>query len=174
VITFSNRIFGQLLVILLFSSVLTWAAGPTVTAARKVDRILVLKSERTMQLMSGKNVVKTYKVALGGQPVGAKQRQGDRKTPEGKYVINGRNPQSQFHLSLRISYPSAADRAKAKKLGISAGGDIMIHGIGKTYAWLGVLHRKTDWTDGCIAVTNEEIEEIYALVRLGTAVEIRP
>jgi murein L,D-transpeptidase YafK len=111
---------------------------------------------------------------LGTQPVGAKQRQGDGKTPEGKYVINWKNPKSQFHLSLRISYPNAADRARAKKLGVHSGGDIFVHGVGKTFGWLGARHRLTDWTLGCIAVTNEEIEEIYALVRIGTAVEIRP
>jgi murein L,D-transpeptidase YafK len=127
-----------------------------------------------MQLMAGEKVIKTYKVALGNQPVGAKERQGDGKTPEGKYLINWKNPKSQFHLSLHISYPNAADRARAKKLGVNPGGDIFIHGVGKTFGWLGAQHRLSDWTLGCIAVTNEEIEEVYALVRIGTAVEIRP
>lgn len=150
-----------------------WAAdAPTPT--RKVDRILVLKSERTMKLMSGNDVVKTYKIALGTQPIGAKQKQGDRKTPEGNYVISGKNPNSQFHRSLRLSYPNAADRERAKKEKVDPGGDIMIHGLGKTWGWLGGLHRQTDWTWGCIAVTNEEVDEIWMLVPIGTPIEIRP
>ncbi|MCI0349675.1 MAG: L,D-transpeptidase family protein [Acidobacteriales bacterium] len=127
-----------------------------------------------MQLMAGKDVVKTYKIALGTQPVGAKQKQGDRKTPEGNYVINGKNPNSQFHRSLRISYPNAADRERARKLKVDPGGDIMIHGIGKQYGWLRAMHRQTDWTWGCIAVTNEEVEEIWKLVPIGRPIEIRP
>jgi murein L,D-transpeptidase YafK len=162
------------LLLVLLSSILAAAAETTTSAAPKIDRILILKSERNMHLMAGEKVIKTYKVALGSQPVGAKERQGDGKTPEGKYSISGKNPKSQFHLSLRISYPNAADRARAKKLGVSPGGDIVIHGIGKTFGWLGARHRLTDWTLGCIAVTNEEIEELYTLVRIGTAVEIRP
>jgi len=159
--------------LLLFSSC-SWAAEATVDPVPRVDRIVILKSERTLQLMINAKVFRTYKVALGTQPIGAKERQGDHKTPEGLYVIASRNHQSNFHLALRISYPNASDRVRAKKLGVDPGGDIMIHGIGKKYGWLGALHRKTDWTDGCIAVTNSEIEEIWSLVRVGTAVEIRP
>jgi murein L,D-transpeptidase YafK len=152
----------------------SWAADTPAIATRKVDRILVLKAERTMQLVAGKDIIKTYKIALGTQPVGAKQKQGDRKTPEGNYVINGKNPHSQFHRSLRISYPNAADRERAKKQKIDPGGDIMIHGIGEKFGWLWAMHRQTDWTWGCIAVTNEEIEEIWKLVPIGTPIEIRP
>ena len=139
-----------------------------------VDHIVVLKSERTMKLYSHGKVVKEYKVALGGNPIGPKQMQGDGKTPEGNYTISGRNPHSQFHLSLRISYPNARDRAWARKQNVNPGGDIMIHGLAPAFAYLGALHRKTDWTDGCIAVTNEEIEEIWNLVKVGTRVEIKP
>lgn len=138
------------------------------------DHILVIKSTRTMSLMQGDKVLKTYKVALGTVPVGAKQKHGDHKTPEGDYIISARNPHSQFHLSLRISYPNAADRERARKLRVSAGGDIMIHGLPPEYACLGARHRDTDWTEGCIAVTNAEIEEIWDLVPVGTRVEIRP
>lgn len=138
------------------------------------DHILVVKSTRTMSLLQGERVLKTYKVALGTVPVGAKQKHGDHKTPEGDYVISAKNPHSQFHLSLRISYPNAADRERARKLGVSTGGDIMIHGLMPEYAYVGARHRDTDWTDGCIAVTNAEIEEIWDLVPVGTRVEIRP
>jgi len=138
------------------------------------DKILVVKSKHTMTLMSHGQILKTYKVALGTVPVGAKQKHGDHKTPEGDYVISGRNPHSQFHLSLRISYPNAADRQRAHKLGVSPGGDIMIHGLMAQDAWIGATQSQHDWTDGCIAVSNSEMDEIWRLVPTGTRVEIRP
>jgi len=146
----------------------------TANEAPKVTRIVIVKSERTMALLSEGQVVKTYKVALGTAPVGRKERQGDHKTPEGLYVIDSKNAKSQFHLSLHISYPNAEDRARARRMGVSPGGAIMIHGLPREFACMGALHRQTDWTDGCVAVTNEEIEEIWELVRVGTPVEIQP
>jgi murein L,D-transpeptidase YafK len=124
--------------------------------------------------MSGGKVIKTYKVALGGDPVGSKIKAGDKKTPEGEYVIDSKNEHSRFHLALHISYPNAADRERARKLGVSPGGGVEIHGLEAKYAWVGSLHRQVDWTAGCIAVTNPEIDEIWPLVRVGTPVEIRP
>lgn len=144
------------------------------TAKPQADLIVVEKAKRTMTLMSGNTVLKCYLVALGGHPVGAKERQGDRKTPEGSYVIESKNARSQFHLSLRISYPNVADRERARKLGVNPGGDIFIHGLAPSFSRIGALHRKVDWTDGCIAVTDQEIEEIWKLVRVGTKVEIKP
>ena len=138
------------------------------------DRILVEKSKRTLSLMDGDKVVKTYKVALGGNPLGAKDRIGDHKTPEGLYAVDAKKPNSQFHKALHVSYPNAADRERAKKFGVNPGGDIEIHGLGAKWGWVGAGHRAVDWTDGCIAVTNEEIDEIYPLVKVGTPVEIRP
>ncbi len=140
----------------------------------QADHILIVKSTRTMTLTRGNKVLKTYKVALGTVAVGPKQKQGDHKTPEGDYVIDAKNSHSQFHLALHISYPKAEDRERAKKMGVSPGGDIMIHGLAPQFAFLGALHRQTDWTDGCVAVTNPEIEEIWKLVPVGTTVEIRP
>jgi murein L,D-transpeptidase YafK len=140
----------------------------------KADSVLVLKRERVLQLLKDGKPFKIYKIALGSQPQGAKTQQGDNKTPEGKYVIDSRNPQSTFHLSLHVSYPNVQDTAKAKARHVSAGGDIMIHGLPKAYAWLGAAHRAHDWTLGCIAVTNPEIEEIWRLVPNGTPIEIRP
>jgi murein L,D-transpeptidase YafK len=148
-----------------------FAAAPTQPQA---DKIIILKSAHTMTLLSGDKVLKTYKVALGGAPVGPKRVEGDHKTPEGNYTIDARNAQSQFHLSLHISYPSVADRESAAKQGARPGGAIMIHGLAKQFAYLGALHRQVDWTDGCVAVTNAEIEEIWKLVPVGTRVEIRP
>jgi murein L,D-transpeptidase YafK len=143
-------------------------------APQVADRIVVVKSTRTMTLESKGHTLKTYKVALGGQPVGAKERQGDHKTPEGEYAVNAKNAHSQFYKALHLSYPNAADRLQARKLGVSPGGDVEIHGLGKEYGWIGARHRLTDWTDGCVAVTNEEIEEIFKMVEVGTRVEIRP
>jgi len=139
-----------------------------------VDRILIEKSARRLMLISQGEVLKSYKIALGGNPIGPKERQGDNKTPEGTYVIDARNRDSRFHLSLHISYPNERDRNRAKGLGVSPGGDIMIHGIKNGFSWVGDAHAEIDWTKGCIAVTDEEIEEIAKLAPNGTLVEIRP
>ena len=138
------------------------------------DKILIEKKERRLTLISKDKVLKTYKIALGGNPNGPKERQGDNKTPEGTYVIDSRNKDSRYHLSLHISYPNEKDKKRAKELGVSPGGDIMIHGIKNGFSWMGDLHAERDWTKGCIAVTDEEIEEIDKLVPNGTIVEIRP
>jgi len=143
-------------------------------SAKQADRIVIEKSKRTMTLMSGGKVLKTYKVALGGQPVGAKQRVGDHKTPEGLYIVDQKKAASQFHRALHISYPNAHDKENARKLGVNPGGEVEIHGLGAKYGWVGAAHRQMDWTDGCIAVTNEEIDEIWPLVPVGTPVEIKP
>ncbi len=144
------------------------------TQKGSIDRILIEKSARRLMLISQGEVLKTYKIALGGNPIGPKERQGDNKTPEGTYVIDARNRDSRFHLSLHISYPNERDKKRAKELGDSPGGDIMIHGIKNDSSWVGDAHAKVDWTKGCIAVTNEEIEEIAKLAPNGTIVEIRP
>jgi tetratricopeptide (TPR) repeat protein len=141
---------------------------------RTADRIVVEKKERLLSLMSQGEVLKTYRVALGGNPSGPKESHNDNKTPEGTYTIDGRNRQSHYHLSLHISYPNAKDKKRAKELGVAPGGDIMIHGLKNGWSWVGDSHRESDWTQGCIAVTDEEIEEIAKLVPNGTAVEIRP
>jgi tetratricopeptide (TPR) repeat protein len=138
------------------------------------DKILIEKKERRLMLISKGEVLKTYKIALGGNPIGAKERQGDNKTPEGTYVIDGKNRDSRYHRSLHISYPNERDKNRAKELGVSPGGDIMIHGIKNGFSWVGDDHAEVDWTKGCIAVTDEEIEEIDKLAPNGTVVEIRP
>ena len=138
------------------------------------DKVLIEKKERRLTLLSEGEVIKTYKIALGGNPVGPKERQGDNKTPEGTYIIDSRNSNSGYHLSLHISYPNEIDRRRAKELGVSPGGNIMIHGIKNGLSWVGAYHAEVDWTKGCIAVTDQEMEEIYRLVPNGTTVEIRP
>ena len=140
----------------------------------RADRVLVLKKERTLQLLNQGKVIKTYRIALGGEPVGAKTRQGDHKTPEGIYILDRRNAHSQFHKALHISYPSARDRAAAREQHMSPGGDVFLHGLPNGYGYIGAAHRLKDWTDGCIAVTNDEIDEIWLAVPDGTPIEIRP
>ena len=138
------------------------------------DKILIDKKERRLTLISKNKVLRTYKIALGGNPDGPKERQGDNKTPEGTYFIDSRNKGSRYHLSLHISYPNEKDKKRARELGVSPGGDIMIHGIKNGFSWVGDSHTEVDWTKGCIAVTDEEIEEIDKLAPNGTIVEIRP
>jgi murein L,D-transpeptidase YafK len=143
-------------------------------SATKVDQVLVVKSHRTLSLISHGEVLRTYKVALGGSPVGAKEQQGDHKTPEGHYVLDRRNAKSRFYKSIHVSYPNEQDKQKASQRRVASGGDIMIHGLPNGFGWLGATHRARDWTDGCIAVTNAEMDEIWKLVPEGTPIEIRP
>jgi len=150
-------------------------AWPQTPAKRlHADRVVVLKRERTLQLLNRGKVIRSYKVALGADPIGPKTRQGDHKTPEGIYVLDSRNVHSQFHKAIHISYPNARDRAAARRQGVSPGGDVFVHGLPNGYGWVGAFHRLKDWTDGCIAVTNGEIDEIWQAVPDGTPIEIRP
>jgi murein L,D-transpeptidase YafK len=139
-----------------------------------VDRILVEKHARKMTLFRKGKAVKRYGIALGFRPSGRKTAEGDGRPPEGCYIIDHRNSTSRFHRALHISYPSQGDKVRAAALGLAPGGDIMIHGLKKEAAWLGRNHRARDWTNGCVAVTNDEIEEIWRLVPDGTVVEIVP
>jgi len=126
-----------------------------------------------MTLFTNGKALKTYKVALGRGSGAAKQREGDHETPEGFYTIDNRNAHSRFHRALHISYPNSEDKRRAQQEGVVPGSLIMIHGIQNGLGWIGSLQQKIDWTDGCIAVTDPEIEEIWDLVPLGTPVEIR-
>jgi murein L,D-transpeptidase YafK len=151
-----------------------WPAVFAQNSSLSVARLVVYKRERKLVLLSQGKEVRSYKVALGGEPVGPKSRQGDHRTPEGVYVLDSRNPNSHFYKAFHISYPNAQDIAAARKLGVSPGGDIMLHGLAREYAWVGKAHTLHDWTDGCVAVTNEEMDEIWRLVRVGTPIEIKP
>jgi murein L,D-transpeptidase YafK len=161
--------------IALWCALLFLASGASaVTPEEQADHILVVKSQHTLTLLSHGKPIKVYKVALGAGGAGAKEHQGDHKTPEGNYTIDAKNLQSRFHLALHVSYPNAADKARAGAQHLPPGGDIMIHGVEKKYEYLGALQHDYDWTDGCIAVTNPEIEELSRLVPIGTPIEIRP
>lgn len=169
-----NRVCIQSALVLLLICPAPWAASETPRPARRADLIVIVKSTRTMTLYSGHTVLQTYSVALGRDPVGAKQRAGDHKVPEGNYVVNGKNAHSRFYLALHLSYPNAIDRQRARKLGVNPGGDVEIHGLPNEYAWLGSVQHYLDWTNGCIAVTNVEMQQIWHLVPVGTRVEIKP
>jgi len=140
----------------------------------RADKIVIVKSAHTMSLISGSRVLRTYKVALGRDPVGPKTRAGDHKTPEGDYVIDAKKSQSKFHLALHISYPNGADRERALRDNVDPGSDVEIHGLENGLGWIGGLQRHFDWTDGCIAVSDHEMDEIWKAVSVGTPVEIRP
>ena len=155
-------------------SVAKTATAATLDARFPVDSIVVEKSAHRLALYQRGKLVRTYFVALGQRPVGDKVSRGDRRTPEGSFRIEARNPESRYHRALRISYPDSAHRARARALGVSPGGDIMIHGLPARQAWVGPAHRDFDWTEGCIAVTNQEIEEIWSAVPVGTPIHIKP
>jgi len=139
-----------------------------------VDRIVIEKVAHRMSLYAGRRLVRTYTVSLGAGGLAPKTREGDRRTPEGDYRITGRNPSSRYHLALRIGYPTPAQVAAARAAGVSPGGDIMIHGLPNGRGALSALYAGRDWTDGCIAVTDPEIEEVWTLVRDGATVRITP
>jgi murein L,D-transpeptidase YafK len=142
------------------------------SAAGQVDLIRVDKSERMMSVYRDGRLVREFRVALGRGGPEPKQQQGDGRVPEGRYRISAHNPNSSYHLSLRIDYPTAEQIAAARRLGVNPGGDIMIHGLPNDRGWVGSRHTTIDWTDGCIAVTNPEIEWLYKAVAVGTPVEI--
>jgi murein L,D-transpeptidase YafK len=145
-----------------------------ISSAITADSIVVEKGKRTLTLYQLGVPVRTYKVALGKQPVGDKIKIGDNRTPEGVFFIDFKKPESKYYKSLHISYPDAAHAERASKLGVAPGGDIMIHGLPAEFAKLGQEHRTYDWTEGCIALTNAEIDEIWRAIPMGAAIQIKP
>lgn len=161
-----------LIVVALFS----WANWPMPALAQDVtaDRVLVRKSARTLELYRDNALLKRYSISLGLQPVGAKQREGDRRTPEGRYRIDFRKADSGYHRALHISYPSREDRARASREGFAPGGAVMIHGMRNGFGWIGRAHRWFDWTHGCVAMTNAELDELWRAVPDGTPIRLVP
>jgi murein L,D-transpeptidase YafK len=137
-----------------------------------IDYIEVHKSSRIMEVYSKKTLIKTYKIALGFNPKGKKEFEGDGKTPEGVYYINDKNSKSIAHKNLGISYPNFEDIKNAKKYGKSPGGNIKIHGLMKKWKYFGIFHSCIDWTGGCVAVSNSDIDELYEHVKIGTKIKI--
>jgi len=140
----------------------------------KADLLVLEKAQHRLLAYSHGALLRSYSVALGRDPIGSKLRQGDRRTPEGQYFVDAHNPNSSFHRALHVSYPSAADVARARAGGYDPGGDIMVHGIHNGLGWIGRAHRLMDWTVGCVAVTDSEIEELYRIVPDGTRIDLRP
>ena len=169
------KIRKQAVLVLLALVSFTWqafsASGPPLRASVVADKVLVLKRQRKLYLIEGSKVLKRYNVSLGGHPVGPKIKEGDRKTPEGKYVLDWHNPESQFYKSIHISYPNPMDLERANKLRVPPGGDLFIHG--QPNGFTGPGKQPGDWTDGCIAVSNEEMDEIWRAVPDGTPIEIK-
>ncbi|MCX2800355.1 L,D-transpeptidase family protein [Microbulbifer thermotolerans] len=141
---------------------------------KPVDLVVVYKSKHLMQLVRDERVVKSYRVVFGDNPKGHKVQQGDERTPEGRYTLDWKNPNSRFYRSIHISYPNATDRARARRLGVNPGGAIMIHGIKPQWQHMEKQLQRMNWTDGCIAVTNREMDEIWALVKTPTPIHIYP
>lgn len=168
----------SLVVLGLFTILLCYANIPDTWFGEKKplvpDNIVVHKSARQLKLLKEGVVIKTYKISLGFTPIGDKVIEGDGKTPEGRYIIDAKNPNSMAHLSLHISYPNVEQVANAKAVGQEPGGMIMIHGIKNGLGWVGRFHRYLDWTNGCIAVTNQEMAEIYDAVSIGTVIQVQP
>jgi murein L,D-transpeptidase YafK len=152
---------------------LVGAAATSAAGTEKASRILVDKSERTLVLFSSGRPIRSYPVSLGLNPVGHKRYEGDKRTPEGIYLIDFKNPNSAYHLSLQISYPNERDMRTARERGWDPGGQIMIHGLPAGLIKASAKY-DYDWTDGCIAVSNAAIEEIWRLVDEGTLIEITP
>lgn len=160
----------------LLAALLVWAnhhENPLPMDAR-ADLVVVEKSKRRLTLYAQGRPLKSYVVSLGRAPVGAKEREGDRKTPEGRYLIDFRKADSAYFRALHISYPSAADTKLALEKGLSPGGAIMIHGQRNGFGWVGKLHRLRDWTLGCVALTNQEMAELWRAVPDGTPIELKP
>jgi len=172
-----RRLAWTLVGILALSGCSTAPPPSTAKPTGPIDKVIVKKSRRQLELVSGGQVVRQYRVALGGAPVGHKYREGDQRTPEGSYRLSWRNPNSHFYKSIQISYPSPRDRAVSRQLGYSnPGGMIMLHGL-PNYIQSESMRRQyanRDWTHGCIAVQNHEMDEIWSLVKDGTPIQIMP
>ena len=153
-----------------------WAHWPetALPEGSRASEVVVRKAARRLELYHDSQLLKAYPIALGRHPTGAKEREGDGRTPEGVYRLDYRNAHSAFHKALHISYPAPSEVIAARARSADPGGLVMIHGIQNGLGWLGRLHRVIDWTDGCIAVTDPEMDEIWRVVPDGTRIELRP
>ena len=152
----------------------SFASSAPTLRGKAIDKVLVVKSERKLHLMGRGEVLKSYRISLGKEPTGAKVREGDLRTPEGFYWIDWRKTSDKYNLSMHISYPNARDAANARKKGVSAGGMIMIHGTPLDDEYPEWFFSTLDWTEGCIAMRNADMREVWNLVQDGTLIEIRP
>ena len=158
----------------LFIALLLLVQAAYAEDVQKADTVLVIKSEKRLYLLDKGVPFASLPVTFGGQPVGHKQSRGDQRTPEGHYKLDYKNRNSQFYKSIHVSYPNAEDRANARKLGLNPGGDIMIHGQTNGWEWAAPVVQLFSWTDGCIALSNRNMDQVWAAVDPGTPIEIRP
>lgn len=143
-------------------------------SAQKADAVLVIKSENRLYLMNKGERFASFPVTFGAEPIGHKQVQGDERTPEGHYILDYKNPNSDFYKSIHISYPNARDRENARRLGVNPGGNIMIHGQANGWEWAAPLVQLFSWTNGCIAMSNRDMDRVWSAIDPGTPIEIRP
>jgi murein L,D-transpeptidase YafK len=170
--TASARSITRLAALLVTAGLLV--AAPVVAQAEKADLVRIVKSERRLYLMKNGKEVDSFHATFGADPKGHKQRRGDERTPEGRYTLSYKNPHSSFYRSIHISYPNARDREKARTMGVDPGGDIMIHGQKNGVEWLTPLSQLFNWTDGCVALTNADMDRVWDSVDAGTPIEIYP
>jgi len=150
------------------------AASSSLGAAEKADHVVIVKSTKTLTLYKGEHVLGTYTVAFGAKPVGPKQQEGDERTPEGHYMLDFKKADSAFHKAIHISYPNPQDIENAHKLGVSPGGAIMVHGQSNHARWPSYIAQLFNWTNGCVALTNEDMDAVWQAVDAGTPIEIKP
>ncbi len=168
--------YSFLLFCVFFIALIIYYVYPEKTLAKDfiTTKIIVEKSKHKMYLYDGNKLGKAYKISMGANPTGHKHEQGDEKTPEGKYIIDYKNDKSMAYLSMHISYPNSSDKSYATSNYRNPGGDIMIHGLPNSIKYAGKFHRWYDWTNGCIGVTNKEMDEIWRSVKVGTEIVIKP
>jgi len=150
------------------------SASMPVSAEETVDLVRVLKAERKMQLITKGKVIREFHVALGGNPEGHKRKEGDKRTPEGRYMLDYKKSDSAFYKAIHISYPNAADTERAKKAGVSPGGQVMVHGQKNGLGWLAFFTQLFDWTNGCVALNNSDMDEVWSFVEAGMPIELVP
>lgn len=167
---------GSVVLISVVIGVAAWCMWPlpALPSDAKADLVVVRKAAHRLELYRAGVLLKSYAVSLGRHPTGPKRRQGDGRTPEGEYRLDYREADSSFYRALHISYPGPADLAAARSEGIDPGGSVMLHGMKNGFGWLGRIHLAVDWTDGCVAVTDREMDEIWRAVPDGTKIVLTP
>lgn len=160
--------------VLAFAGALILVGATSVYASEKADLVVVEKSKNLLSLYKADRLLASYHVVFGGNPVGFKESQGDGKTPEGRYILDTKKSDSAFHKAFHVSYPNAEDVNRAKKLGVDPGGDVMVHGQKNGFGWASFISQSFNWTKGCIALTNDDIDAMWEVVDAGTPIDIRP
>ena len=167
-----RRLSGAMLLFLALAA--CQGAGPELKPGEKADLVVVEKNRHTLSLYKEGKLLAAYHAAFGGDPAGPKEREGDNKTPEGRYLLDYKNAGTGYHKAIHISYPNAQDIARARKLGVQPGGAIMVHGQKNNYGWASFITQRFDWTLGCVALANDDMDEVWDHVEVGTPIEIRP